>query len=82
MTAPNLFMDVDGQYLGRDFKFIKLTVSRTTQSSPSGTRFAPRTLYTIIDQKRTSDFIRTFLAQYEQGGRLPVWSWQQMKLTR
>jgi hypothetical protein len=30
-------------------------------------------LYTIIDQKRTVDFINTFIRQYEQGGRLPVW---------
>src|SRR6185436_12044897 len=25
------------------------------------------------DRKRTLDFIKTFLAQYEQGGLLPVW---------
>lgn len=30
-------------------------------------------LYTIIDEKRTVDFINTFIRQYEQGGRLPVW---------
>ena len=30
-------------------------------------------LLTLIDQRRTRDFIETFLAQYEQGGRLPVW---------
>ncbi len=30
-------------------------------------------LFTIIEQKRTEDFIKTFLAQYEQGGLLPVW---------
>ena len=30
-------------------------------------------LLTITDRKRTSDFIKTFLLQYQQGGRLPVW---------
>jgi predicted alpha-1,2-mannosidase len=30
-------------------------------------------LYTLIEKKRTADFINTFLKQYEQGGRLPVW---------
>ena len=30
-------------------------------------------MYTIIDQKRTADFINTFIRIYEQGGRLPVW---------
>ena len=34
---------------------------------------AAHPLYTIIDQKRTADFINTFIRIYEQGGRLPVW---------
>ena len=34
---------------------------------------AAHPLYTIIDQKRTVDFINTFIRQFEKGGRLPVW---------
>ena len=34
---------------------------------------AAHPLYTIIDEKRTADFINTFIRIYEQGGRLPVW---------
>ena len=34
---------------------------------------AAHPLYTIIDQRRTVDFINTFIRQYEEGGRLPVW---------
>ncbi len=34
---------------------------------------AAHPLYTVIDQKRTADFINTFIRQYEQGGGLPVW---------
>ncbi|MFN6964386.1 MAG: GH92 family glycosyl hydrolase [Pyrinomonadaceae bacterium] len=34
---------------------------------------AAHPLYTIIDQRRTVDFINTFIRIYEQGGRLPVW---------
>ncbi|HKG47125.1 MAG TPA: GH92 family glycosyl hydrolase [Pyrinomonadaceae bacterium] len=74
MTAPNLFMDVDGRYRGRDFK------THTAEGFTNYTVFslwdtfrAAHPLYTIIDRKRTRDFINTFLAQYEQGGRLPVW---------
>jgi predicted alpha-1,2-mannosidase len=74
MLAPNLFMDVDGQYLGRDFKIHKADgFDNYTVFSLWDTFRAAHPLYTIIDQKRTIDFIRTFLAQYEQGGRLPVW---------
>ena len=74
MTAPNLFMDVDGRYRGRDFKVHKAEdFSNYTVFSLWDTFRAAHPLYNIIDQKRTRDFIRTFLVQYEQGGRLPVW---------
>jgi predicted alpha-1,2-mannosidase len=74
MTAPNIFMDVDGRYRGRDFKIQKATdFTNYTVFSLWDTFRAAHPLYTIIDTKRTRDFINTFLAQYEQGGRLPVW---------
>ncbi len=74
MTAPNLFMDVDGRYRGRDFKIHKADgFSNYTVFSLWDTFRAAHPLYNIIDQKHTRDFIRTFLVQYEQGGRLPVW---------
>ena len=74
MTAPNLFMDVDGRYRGRDFKtHVAEGFSNYTVFSLWDTFRAAHPLYTIIDRKRTLDFIKTFLAQYEQGGRLPVW---------
>ena len=71
---PNTFTDVDGQYLGRDFKIHKTEgFDNYTVFSLWDTFRATHPLYTIIDQKRTADFINTFLAQYRQGGRLPVW---------
>ena len=74
MTAPNLFMDVDARYRGRDFKTHEAkNFSNYTVFSLWDTFRAAHPLYTIIDQKRTRDFIKTFLVQYEQGGRLPVW---------
>lgn len=74
MTAPNLYMDVDGQYRGRDFKTHKADdFSNYTVFSLWDTFRAAHPLYTIIERKRTRDFIKTFLKQYEQGGRLPVW---------
>ena len=74
MNAPNLFMDVDGRYRGRDLKIHDAgDFSNYTVFSLWDTFRAAHPLYTIIDTKRTRDFIKTFLAQYEQGGRLPVW---------
>ncbi len=74
MVNPNIYMDVDGSYRGRDFK-IHNEKSFTNYSVFSlwDTYRAYHPLMTIVDQKRTLDYIKTFLVQYEQGGLLPVW---------
>lgn len=74
MIQPNLAMDVDNNYRGRDNKIHKAEgFDYYTVFSLWDTFRAAHPLYTLIDKKRTEDFIRTFLAQYQQGGRLPVW---------
>ena len=74
MTPPNLYQDVDGKYRGRDLK-IHETKDFTyyTVFSLWDTYRAEHPLLTLIDRKRSLDFIKTFLMQYEQGGLLPVW---------
>jgi predicted alpha-1,2-mannosidase len=73
-SAPNLFMDVDGHYLGHDGKIHKTDGwNYYTVFSLWDTFRAAHPLYNLIDQKRSSEFIKTFLAQYKEGGRLPVW---------
>lgn len=78
MIQPNVFNDVDGRYKGHDGKVHSLRSGDTpseqyTVFSLWDTFRAAHPLYTIIDQKRTVDFINTFIRIYEQGGRLPVW---------
>jgi predicted alpha-1,2-mannosidase len=73
MIAPNIFNDVDGRYRGRDGKIHKSITDHYTVFSLWDTFRAWHPLMTIIDRKRTADYIRTFLKQYEQGGLLPVW---------
>jgi putative alpha-1,2-mannosidase len=96
---PNVFSDVNGDYLGLDKKIHNLGVesresrvenSKNKNQSPKSKAQIPKSehytvfslwdtfrathpLYTITDEKRTVDFINTFIRQYEQGGRLPVW---------
>ncbi|UQD55390.1 GH92 family glycosyl hydrolase [Flavobacterium sp. K5-23] len=74
MTQPNIAQDLDGKYRGRDNQ-IHQTEGFDYYSVFSlwDTFRAAHPLYTLIDRKRTSDFINTFIKQYEQGGRLPVW---------
>ena len=74
MLTPNVYMDVDGQYRGRDFKIHKAEgFTYYTVFSLWDTFRALHPLLTMIDKVRTRDFIQTFLRQFEQGGRLPVW---------
>lgn len=74
MVQPNIAQDIDGKYRGRDNKvhdgegFDYYSVF-----SLWDTFRAAHPLYTLIEKKRTADFINTFIKQYEQGGRLPVW---------
>ena len=74
MVSPNLYMDVDGQYRGRDLEVHQADgFDYYTVFSLWDTYRALHPLLTILDQKRTSDFIKTFLRQYEEGGLLPIW---------
>ncbi len=72
--VPNINMDVDGQYRGRDNKIHKADgFDYYSVFSLWDTYRAAHPLYSIIDKKRALDYIKTFLVQYQQGGRLPVW---------
>lgn len=71
---PNIYQDVDGNYLGLDKKIHTAPKDTNyTVFSLWDTFRAAHPLYTIIDEKRTVDFINTFIRHYEQGGKLPVW---------
>jgi predicted alpha-1,2-mannosidase len=84
MLAPNLYEDIDGQFRGTDLKIHSHFISKIEEPIDGGiknytvfslwdTFRAEHPLLTIIDTKRTNDFINTFLAEYEYGGMLPVW---------
>jgi predicted alpha-1,2-mannosidase len=74
MSQPNIAQDIDGKYRGRDNQIHKAEgFDYYSVFSLWDTFRAAHPLYTLIEKKRTSDFINTFLKQYEQGGRLPVW---------
>jgi putative alpha-1,2-mannosidase len=74
MLAPNVYSDVDGQYRGMDQKVHKAEgFNYYTVFSLWDTYRAEDPLLNLIDRKRTLDFIKSFLAMYEQGGLLPIW---------
>lgn len=74
MIQPNIAEDLDGKYRGRDNQIhLADTFDYYTVFSLWDTFRGAHPLYTLIDKKRTADYINTFIKQYEQGGRLPVW---------
>ena len=74
MLQPNIYNDADGKYKGRDGEIHTARgFDYYSVFSLWDTFRAWHPLMSIIDRKRTLDFIKTFLAQYEQGGMLPVW---------
>ncbi|MEM8585064.1 MAG: GH92 family glycosyl hydrolase, partial [Bacteroidota bacterium] len=74
MLAPNIYQDVDGRYRGMDLEIHQTNdFDYYTVFSLWDTYRALHPLYTIIDEKRTNDFINTFLAKYDEGGIMPIW---------
>lgn len=74
MIAPNLYSDVNGEYRGMDGQVHRAAgYNQYTVFSLWDTYRALHPLHTLLQRERTRDWIRTFLAQYQQGGMLPVW---------
>jgi len=74
MLAPNIYNDVDGKYRGFDQKIhVAKGFNYYTVFSLWDTYRAEDPLFNLIDRARTQDFIKSFLAMYEQGGLLPIW---------
>ncbi len=74
MIVPNIFQDIDEKYRGTDNKIHEAKdFTNYSVFSLWDTYRAYHPLMTILDQKRTNDWIKTFLQQHRNGGMLPVW---------
>ncbi len=73
MIHPNVMSDVDKRYRGRDNKIHLSNNNYYTLYSLWDTHRALHPLLNIIDKERSKDFMLSFLAQFEQSGRLPMW---------
>ncbi|WP_106829447.1 GH92 family glycosyl hydrolase [Parabacteroides pacaensis] len=75
MLAPTIFSDIDGSYFGPDKK-IHQTDGWTNYSTFSlwDTYRAAHPLLTYTQPGRVNDMVKSFLAFYDQNGRLPVWN--------
>ncbi len=74
MIHPSLFNDANGDYRGSDWKNYKNPgFDNYTIFSLWDTYRAAHPLFTLIDEKRTADFVNSMLAIFDQTGMLPVW---------
>lgn len=74
MIAPSVFNDVNGDYLGTDKKVYKnAPFTNYTTFSLWDTYRAAMPLMTLINSEKAGDLVNTWLAIYQQQGRLPVW---------
>lgn len=75
MLAPTIYGDVDGSYYGPDKK-IHQAKGWTNYSTFSlwDTYRASHPLFTYTQPERVNDMIKSFIAFFEQNGRLPVWN--------
>ncbi len=80
LIAPNLYSDVSGEYRGMDDRIHTAKgYNRYTVFSLWDTYRTLHPLLSIIDQKRSKDFVKTFLDVHSQSGELPMWelaSWE------
>ncbi|TJZ60641.1 glycoside hydrolase family 92 protein [Sphingobacterium olei] len=74
MVAPSLFNDVNGDYMGADFKQHRLESGNNyTTFSLWDTYRAAHPLMSIIHTERVPDMINSMLRIYQEQGKLPVW---------
>lgn len=73
MLAPYLFSDIDGLYRSSKGIHKAYDFNNYTVFSLWDTYRTLHPLLNIIDQRRTGDFIKSFLSRYEHEGLLPVW---------
>ena len=72
--APEIFNDVNGDYLGTDKKiYANPSYTNYTVFSFWDTYRALHPFYTITQPERITDLVKTIISIYQQQGRLPVW---------
>ncbi|WP_420401885.1 GH92 family glycosyl hydrolase [Flagellimonas sp.] len=87
MLAPTLYSDINGEYKAANDTQGKHLPQTDTVAKASGfnrydtfslwdTFRAAHPLYTLLQQERVLDMVKSLLAHYQETGVLPVWSMQ------
>ena len=73
MIAPNKLSDRNGDFRSTDMKIYNDSNINFTVFSLWDTFRSTHPLFNLIERKRTSLFLNSFLNQYKNGGQLPIW---------
>lgn len=75
MIAPMVYQDVDGRYRGMDKMIRKSTGNQVNYTVYSlwDTFRALHPLMTILDEKKSGEWVNNLLLKYKEGGILPMW---------
>lgn len=75
MIQPNLFSDVNGEWITPDYSVAKVPAGENQYTTFSlwDTYRAAHPLYTIIEPEVTKDFVNSMLRHYDYYGYLPIW---------
>ena len=74
LLNPNVFSDVDGNYIGMDGEIHTVTGREMyTVFSLWDTFRATHPLFTILNPKRAGDMVQALIDKYDEHGLLPVW---------
>lgn len=75
MIAPMVYQDVDGRYRGMDKMIRKSTSNQVNYTVYSlwDTFRALHPLMTILDEKKSAEWVNNLLLKYKEGGLLPMW---------
>ncbi len=75
LIAPMVYQDVDGRYRGMDLKIHQAELGTTNYTVYSlwDTFRALHPLMTIINEKKSVDWVNNLMLKYQQGDFLPKW---------
>ena len=76
LIAPMVYQDIDGRYRGMDLKIHQAKQGETNYTVYSlwDTFRALHPLMTIIDEKKSVDWVNNLMLKYQQGDFLPKWA--------
>lgn len=70
---PNIYMDVDGEYIADGKEFVANNFTNYSTFSLWDTFRAVHPLFNILQRDRNADMVRSLISRYQNGITMPMW---------